>query len=131
MKFRLMSNGAISVTKGRQRWLWQAIDAATGTTLAFVFGRRRDEACQRLMDKLKVFNIQKYYTDDWGSYSKFIPESKPVIGKADTQKVEKRNLQLRTRIKRLARRTLRFSKSEKVHDAVIGLFINQYCFDTA
>ena len=80
---------------------------------------------------LKVFNIQKYHTDDWGSYSKLIPESQHVIGKVNTQEIENRNLQLRTRIKRLARRTLCFSKSEKVHDAVIGLFINQYCFDTA
>ncbi|MGZ8245984.1 IS1 family transposase, partial [Methylomagnum sp.] len=32
---------------------------------------------------------------------------------------------------RLARRTICFSKSEEIHDAVIGLFINQYCFDTA
>jgi insertion element IS1 protein InsB len=117
--------------KDRQRWLWRAIDAATGVALAFVFGRRQDEVCQRLMDKLKVFNIQKYYTDDWGSYAKFIPEGKPVIGKANTQKIENRNLQLRTRIKRLARRTMCFSKSEEIHDAVIGLFINKYCFDTA
>ncbi|MGZ8246225.1 IS1 family transposase [Methylomagnum sp.] len=55
--------------KGHQRWLWRAIDVATGVTLAFVFGRRQGEACQRLMAKLKAFNIQKYYTDDWGSYS--------------------------------------------------------------
>ncbi|MGZ9056450.1 IS1 family transposase, partial [Methylomagnum sp.] len=117
--------------KGCQRWLWRAIDAATGVTLSFVFGRRQDEFCERLMAKLKVFNIQKYYTDDWGGYSRFIPESKHVIGKVNTQKIENRNLLLRTRIKRLARRTICFSKSEEIHDAVIGLFINQYCFDTA
>ncbi len=31
---------------------------------------------------------------------------------------------LRTRIKRLVRKTICFSKSEKMHDIVIGLFIN-------
>lgn len=87
--------------KGHQRWLWRAIDVATGVTLAFVFGRRQVEVCQQLMAKLKVFNIRKYYTDDWGSYSKFIPESKHVISKANMRKIENRNLQLRTRIKRL------------------------------
>jgi insertion element IS1 protein InsB len=35
---------------------------------------------------------------------------------------------LRTRIKRLARKTICFSKSEEMHDGVIGLFINRYCF---
>jgi insertion element IS1 protein InsB len=34
----------------------------------------------------------------------------------------------RTRIKRLVRRTLCFSKTEQMHDLVIGLFINRYEF---
>jgi insertion element IS1 protein InsB len=37
-------------------------------------------------------------------------------------------LDLRTRIKRLARKTLGFPKSEQFHDAVIGRFINLYKF---
>ena len=32
------------------------------------------------------------------------------------------------RIKRLVRRTLCFSKTEQMHDLVIGLFINRYEF---
>jgi len=32
------------------------------------------------------------------------------------------------RIKRLARKTICFSKLEKTHDIVIGLFINRYEF---
>ena len=35
---------------------------------------------------------------------------------------------LRTRIKRLVRRTICFSKTEQMHDLVIGLFINRYEF---
>ena len=37
-------------------------------------------------------------------------------------------INLRTRIKRLARRTICFSKTEPMHDLVIGLFINRYEF---
>lgn len=44
------------------------------------------------------------------------------------QKIEKKHLTLRTRIKRLARKTICFSKSEEMHDIVIGLFINRYEF---
>ena len=33
-----------------------------------------------------------------------------------------------SRIKRLARKTIYFSKSEEMHDIVIGLFINRYEF---
>ncbi|MBF2076541.1 MAG: hypothetical protein IGS50_22660 [Synechococcales cyanobacterium C42_A2020_086] len=39
--------------------------------------------------------------------------------------MERKPLTLRTRIKRLARRTIRFSKSIWLHDVVIGLFINR------
>lgn len=36
------------------------------------------------------------------------------------------DLRLRTRIKRLTRKTICFSKQELMHDLVIGLFINRY-----
>lgn len=50
------------------------------------------------------------------------------VGKRKTQKIERKHLRLRTRIKRLTRRTISFSKSELMHDLVVGLFINRYEF---
>ena len=41
---------------------------------------------------------------------------------------ESKHITLRTRIKRLVRRTICFSKTERMHDVVIGLFINRYEF---
>jgi IS1 family transposase len=38
---------------------------------------------------------------------------------------------IRTRIKRLARKTICFSKSIRMHDIVIGLFINRFEFGCA
>ena len=114
--------------KTNQRWLWYAIDAATGCILSFVFGRRKEEVCAQLIANLRVFNIRTDYTDDWPSYAAFIPANQHVIGKKHTQKIENKNLLLRTRIKRLTRKTLCFSKSELLHDGVIGLFINRHCF---
>jgi insertion element IS1 protein InsB len=114
--------------KKNQRWLWYAIDAATGCILSFVFGRRKEDVCEQLIANLRVFNIRTYYTDDWPSYAAFIPANQHVMGKKYTQKIENKNLLLRTRIKRLTRKTLCFSKSELLHDGVIGLFINRHCF---
>ena len=34
--------------KSNQRWLWYAIDHATNTVLAYVFGRRKDEVFKKL-----------------------------------------------------------------------------------
>ena len=42
--------------------------------------------------------------------------------------IERKNLNFRTWIKRLARKTICFSKLEKMHDIVIGLLINKVEF---
>lgn len=42
------------------------------------------------------------------------------IGKRKTQRIERKHLTLRTRIKRLARKTICFSKTQEMHDLVIG-----------
>ncbi len=44
------------------------------------------------------------------------------------QTIERKHLTLRTRIKRLARKSICFSKSVQMHDLVIALFINRYEF---
>lgn len=42
--------------KSEQRWLWYAIDHATSTILAYVFGKRKDEVFKKLT-LLQPFNI--------------------------------------------------------------------------
>jgi IS1 family transposase/transposase-like protein len=114
--------------KSNQRWLWHAVDHATNTVLAYAFGKRKDTVFQELKALLVPFNISRYYTDDWGAYERHLDAEKHEIGKRNTQKIERKNLNFRTWIKRLTRRTICFSKSEKMHDIVIGLLINKVEF---
>ena len=114
--------------KSNPRWLWHAIDHHTGKVLAYVFGRRQDEVFLKLKALLEPFGITRYYTDGWGAYERHIEAEQHTIGKDNTQKIESKHINLRTRIKRLVRRTICFSKSERMHDLVIGLFINRYEF---
>ena len=44
------------------------------------------------------------------------------------QKIERKHLTLRSRLKRLARKTLRFSRSRVMHDLLIGLYMNRVEF---
>jgi insertion element IS1 protein InsB len=104
--------------KAHQRGLWQAIERGGGKILAEVFGTRKDEVFLRLKALLMPFGINQDYTDDWGA----------EVGKRNTPKIENKHLNLRTPIKRLARRTICFSKTVLMHDLVIGLFINRYEF---
>ncbi len=67
-------------------------------------------------------------SDDWGSYAREVPKERHLTGKIVTQRIERNNLTLRTRIKRLARKTICFSRSIEVHEKVIGSFIERYMF---
>ena len=114
--------------KKDQRWLWHAIDHRTGKVLAYVFGRRQDEVFLQLKALLEPFGSTRFYTDYWGAYTRHIDSEEHQAGKRNTQKIERKHLTLRTRIKRLARKTICFSKSIQMHDIVIGLFVNRYEF---
>jgi insertion element IS1 protein InsB len=96
--------------------------------VAYVFGRRQDEVFLKLKALLEPFGITKYYTDSWGAYTRHIEAEQPQPGKRNTQQIERKHLTLRTRIKRLVRKTICFSKSVQMHDLVIGLFVNRYEF---
>jgi insertion element IS1 protein InsB len=114
--------------KTQQRWLWHAIDHHTGQVLAYVFGRRQDRVFLRLRALLEPFGITRFYTDGWGTYERHIAPAHHTVGKQHTQRIESKHITLRTRIKRLVRRTICFSKTEQMHDLVIGLFVNRYEF---
>jgi insertion element IS1 protein InsB len=93
-----------------------------------VFGRREDAVLQDLRQLLKPFGINRFYTDHWGAYARQLKAGQHFPGERQTQRIERKHLTLRTRIKRLARKTICFSKSVQMHDLVIGLFVNRYEF---
>jgi len=115
-------------SKENQRWLWLALDHQTGQILAYTFGRRKDKVFHTFQAMLEPFSISMFYTDDWGSYQRSISPVQHVISKKYTQTIERKNLTLRTHIKRLCRKSICFSKSVAMHDIVIGLAINIWEF---
>jgi insertion element IS1 protein InsB len=74
---------------------------------------------------LAPFGIGRFDTDDWGSDPRHLNSEPQAIGQENTQKIERKHLTLRTRSKRLARKTPCFSQSVRMHDMVIGLFMNR------
>src|SRR4029434_6787911 len=94
--------------KGEPRWLWHAIDHTSGTVLAYIFGRRQDTVFLQLKALLEPFGIRRFYTDGWGASECHLEPTQHEVGKAHTQKIESKHINLRTRIKRLVRRTICF-----------------------
>ena len=115
--------------KATARWLWHAIDHRTGRVLAYVLGTRQDAMFLKLHALLAPLGITHYYTDKAGVYQRHLPPAQHTVGKLSMQKIERKHLTLRTRLKRLARKTLSFSRSRVMHDLLIGLYINQVEFD--
>jgi insertion element IS1 protein InsB len=109
-------------------WLWHAIDHRSGHVLAYVLGRRKDAVFLKRKALLEPFGITRYYTDSWGAYTRHLDADEHQAGKRNTQQIERKHLTLRTRIKRLVRKTICFSRSIQMHDIVIGLFVNRYEF---
>ena len=102
-------------SKKQQHWLWYGFNRRTKRIAAFVLGRRTDRSCRSLCKKLKPCRVQAYYTDHWKSYAKSLPTKRHTAGKKETQNIERCNLNLRTHLKRLQRRTICFSKSFEMH----------------
>jgi insertion element IS1 protein InsB len=118
-------------SKKQSRWLWEALDHQTGRIVAYTFGRRADRALLKLKALLEPLGIRRFYTDGWGAYHRHLNPQRHVVGKRRTQQLERKHLTLRTRIKRLVRKTICFSKSVQMHELVIGLFINRFEFGLA
>src|SRR5262249_35850735 len=105
-----------------------AADHQTGRIVAYTFGRRADRVLVKLKTWLAPFGIRRFYTDGWGAYRRHLDPRRHVVGKRRTQQLERKHLTLRTRVKRLVRKAICFSKSVQLHEIIIGLFINRFEF---
>jgi insertion element IS1 protein InsB len=123
-----MSSGHLSATSPVNVGSGMPVIMPRTTVLACVFGKRKDDVFKKLKALLKPFGISRYYTDDWGAYERHLEIDKHPVGKRNTQKIERKNLNFRTWIKQLTRKTICFSKLETLHDTVIGLLINKVEF---
>ncbi len=105
-----MSNGGASAARLNSTGCGMHLTQKNGGILACTFSPRTDETCRELLALLTPFSIGMITTDDWGRYAREVPKDKHLTGKIFTQRIERNNLTLRTRIKRLTRKTICFSR---------------------
>ncbi len=82
--------------KKEQRWLWHAVDHRSGKVLAYVLGACKDEVFVQLKALLEPFGIQRFYTDGGGAYARYLAPEEHTPGKRNTQRIERKHLNLRT-----------------------------------
>ena len=112
-------------------WLWHAINHENGDVIAFVLGSRGHEMLWELLDLLYSLDIEieVVYSDDNYAYHDIIPRNILQTGKRNTQKIERKHLTFRTRLKCLARKTICYSKSLEMHKIKFSLLINHLEFN--
>ena len=96
--------------KSHQVWLWWAVEHETNIPLAYVFRTREHKYLNELLTLLKPFSVGTVYADGNYAYSDKIAAENLIVGKKNTQNIERNHLTLRTRIKRLCRKSICFSK---------------------
>jgi insertion element IS1 protein InsB len=103
---------------------YHTVTLPSGRVLAYVVGTRKDAMFLKLKAFLSPFGITRYYTDKASVSQRDLPPAQRTVGKLTMQKIERQHLTLRTRLKRLARTTLCFSRSCGRHDLIIRLYMN-------
>jgi insertion element IS1 protein InsB len=110
--------------KDNQCWLWYGFDPASKRVVCFQLGRRSDKTCRKLLSKLEGCQVLRYWTDELETYQKLLPSTHHWISKDGTQRIERNNLNFRTHIKRLQRKTICYSRADDMHYAVTKLYVN-------
>lgn len=108
--------------KKKKYWIVYAIDRATKEVVDFKVGKRNNKTLQKVIDTLLLSKAKKIYTDNLRNYKYLIPEEIHKTGKHQINHIERKNLSVRTHLKRLSRKTICFSKSISMLEASLGIY---------
>ncbi|OHT43949.1 IS1 family transposase [Flavobacterium tructae] len=103
-------------------WLVYALEKNSRTVVSFNLGKRTNKTLNRVLDTLKLSEAKKIFTDRLKNYRYLIDEKLHSVKRFGTNHIERKNLTLRTHLKRLNRRTICFSKSIVVFAAVLKIY---------
>ena len=109
--------------KGMERcWVNYAINRKTKKVIGFSFGSNSKEKLSKVINSVLSLNPKKIYTDRLTTYPGLIPKAIHSDRKYQTNTIERFNLNLRTHLKRLSRKTICFSKSVEMLEAVVKIY---------
>jgi IS1 family transposase/transposase-like protein len=97
--------------KKRTFWLAYAIDRETRQIANFYIGRRTNRTLKAVIKTLIHSKPLKIFTDKLRNYQYLIPSKLHSTKRFSTNRIERKNLNIRTHLKRFSRRTICFSRS--------------------
>jgi IS1 family transposase/transposase-like protein len=108
--------------KRKEAWITYAINRHTKKIINFIVGRRTKRNIAVITRSVLQLNPKMLFTDRLPTYKKLIPRKQHDTRKKNTTTIERHNLTLRTHLKRLSRKTICFSKTFEMLEAVLKLY---------
>jgi insertion element IS1 protein InsB len=95
-----------------------------------MLGDRSEATCRKLWARIPAaYRMLHCFSDFWEAYQLVLPSAQhTAVGKAsgETAHVERWINTLRQRLARFVRKTLSFSKSDRMHELCLQLFLHRY-----
>jgi IS1 family transposase len=103
-------------------WIAYAIRKDSKEVIDFKVGKRTNKTLRSVTTTLILSNPKKIHTDKLKNYRYLIPPELHHSKKYGTNHIERKNLSLRTHLKRLNRRTICFSRSHAMLVACLKIY---------
>ena len=103
-------------------WLVYALEKESRNVVSFHVGKRTNKTLSHVLDTLKLSEAKKIFTDRLKNYRYLIDEKLHSVKRFGTNHIERNNLTLRTHLKRLNRRSICFSRSLLILNAVLKIY---------
>jgi insertion element IS1 protein InsB len=108
-------------SKKNECWIMYGINKCTKSIVALCVGRRTSENLRLVTNAILACRPKLICTDRLIHYRALIPKEKHDVKEKKTNHIERMNLQFRTQLKRLSRKTICFSRSESMLRASVNL----------
>ncbi len=108
--------------KGNEYWLAYAYNRQTSEVVDFIVGRRSKRTLRMLINTLLLSGVGSIRTDNLNIYRSLIPPTVHCFGAYCTNHIERKNLSIRTHLKRLSRRTICFSRSFAMLESCVKIY---------
>ncbi|WP_312767586.1 IS1 family transposase [Epilithonimonas sp.] len=97
-------------------------DGQDNLVVAFYIGRRNNKTLNVVVKTLLNARANNIYTDKLGNYQYLIPKKIHITKKYGTNGIERKNLSIRTHLRRFGRRTICFSKSMRITLVILKIY---------
>ncbi len=108
--------------KSNPMWLAYAIDKKTKTVATFYLGRRNSRTLNTVVKTILNAKAIQIFTDKLKNYQYLIPKEIHKTKRYETNGIERKNLSIRTHLRRFSRKTICFGKSTTVTTAILKIY---------